>query len=67
VLPTLRIGSAVAYRLRLHPKTLNIDGGETMHSFRGGCSITLSLLGASDDQVAGHVGWKSIDIAGYYS
>ena len=33
--------------------TLNTDEGETMHGFRSGCSITLSLLGASDDQVAG--------------
>ena len=38
-----------------------------MHSFRSGCSITLSLLGASDDQVASHVGWKSIQMARYYS
>lgn len=59
VSPKPFVGSTVAYRLRLHPKTLNIDGGETMHSFRGGFSMTLSLLGASDDQVAGHVGWKS--------
>ena len=38
-----------------------------MHSFRSGCSITLSLLGASDDQVARHVGWKSVQMAQYYS
>ena len=38
-----------------------------MHSFRSGCSITLSLLGASDDQVARHVGWKSVQTAQYYS
>ena len=38
-----------------------------MHSFRSGCSITLSLLGASDDQVARHVGWKSMQTAQYYS
>ena len=35
--------------------------------FRRGRSITLSLLGASDDQVASHVGWKSIQMARYYS
>ena len=38
-----------------------------MHSFRSGCSITLSLLGASDDQVARYVGWKSVQTARYYS
>ena len=49
------VGSAVANLLRLHLmiRTLNTVEGETMHGFRSGCSITLSLLGASDDQVAG--------------
>lgn len=61
------VGSTVANRLRLHPTTLEIYEGETMHSFRSGCSITLSLLGASDDQVARHVGWKSVQTAQYYS
>ena len=44
-----------------------IFGGETVHSFRSGCSITLSLLGIPYDQVAKHVGWKSVDMAIYYS
>ena len=49
------VGSAIANLLRLHLiiTTLNTDEGEAMHGFRSGCSITLSLLGASDDQVAG--------------
>ena len=38
-----------------------------MHSFRSGSSITLSLLGASDDQLARHIGWKSMQTAQYYS
>ena len=37
-----------------------------MHSFRRGCSITLSLFGASDDQVARHVGWESVQTAQYW-
>ena len=61
------VGSTVANCLRLHLTTLKIHEGETMHSFRSGCSITLSLLGASDDQVARHVGWKSVQTAQYYS
>jgi len=36
-----------------------------MHSFKSGCSITLSLLGVSDDRVARHVGWKSVQTAQY--
>ena len=67
VSPKPFVGSTVANRLRLHLTALNIDEGETMHSFRSGCSITLPLLGASDDQVASHVGWKSIQMARYYS
>ena len=67
VSPKPFVGSTVANRLRLYLTALNIDEGETMHSFRSGCSITLSLLGASDDQVASHVGWKSIQVARYYS
>ena len=41
--------------------------GETVHGFHSGCSITLSLLGIPYEQVAKHVGWKSIDMAIYYS
>ena len=45
----------------------NIHGGETMHSFRSGCAITLSLLGVSPDDIARHVGWKSLSTMEYYS
>lgn len=61
------VGSTVANRLRLHLTTLNLHEGETMHSFRSGCSKTLSFLGASDDQVARHVVWKNVQTAQYYS
>lgn len=60
-------GSAVGNRLRRHLNTLKLFEGETMHSFRSGCSITLSLLGASDIEVAQHVGWKSLSTAQYYT
>ena len=61
------VGSTVANRLRLHLTTLKFHEGENMHSFRSGCSITQSLLGASVNQVARHVGWKSVQTAQYYS
>ena len=61
------ICSAVANRLRKHLSDLNILNGETMHSFRSGCSITLSHLRVPYDQVAKHVGWKSVDMAQYYT
>ena len=61
------VGSAVANRLALHLRSAGIYDGETMHSFRSGYSITLSLLGVSSEDVARHVGWSSIVIADYYS
>ena len=44
------VASAVANRLRKLLTDLKIYNGETMHSFRSGCSITLSLLGVSYKQ-----------------
>ena len=38
-----------------------------MHSFRSGCSITLSLLGVPSEDVARHIGWSTIVTADYYS
>ena len=61
------IGFAVANRLVQHLKTLGIHNGESMHSFRSGCSITLSLLGVSSEEVARHIGWRSLDTAEYYT
>ena len=36
-------------------------------TFRSGCAITLALLGVSQEDVARHVGWKSLATAEYYS
>ena len=44
VLDKAFLGSAVANRLKKHLKDLQLCDGETMHSFRSGCSITLCLL-----------------------
>ncbi|XP_028418834.1 uncharacterized protein LOC114544373 [Dendronephthya gigantea] len=60
-------GKTLRNRLHLHLTTLHINDGETAHSFRSGCSITLSLLGFSDQDIAQHVGWKSTSTARYYS
>jgi hypothetical protein len=61
------MGSAVANRLMLHLKVLNLYQGESAHSFRSGCAITLSLLGVSPQEVARHVGWKSEAMTEYYT
>ena len=60
------VGSAVANRLALHLRSAGIYDGETMHSFRSGCSITLSLLGVPSEDVARPVGWSSVVTADYY-
>lgn len=60
-------GSAVANRLKKHLQKLSISSGETMHSFRSGCSITLALLGISYPKIAEHVGWRSVDMAMHYT
>ena len=61
------VGSAIANRLTLHLHSAGIYDRETMHSFRSGCSITLSLLGVHSEDVARHVGCSSIITADYYS
>ena len=61
------VGSTVANRLKRYLTDLSIDDGETMHSFRSGCSITLAALGVAYEDIAKHVGWKSVNMAIHYS
>ena len=61
------VGSTIANRLALHLRSAGKYDGETMHSFRSGCSITLSLLGIPSEDVARHLGWSSIVTADNYS
>ena len=60
------IGSAIANRLSLHLATLRMHNGKTINSFRSGCSITMSLIGVSPEDIARHVWWKSPRTAEYY-
>ena len=61
------VGSTVAARLHTHLTALGIAEGETMHSLRRGCSITLSMMGASLEQISTHMAWKSTQTAKYYT
>ena len=61
------VGAAVPNRLKTHLQLANIQGGETMYSFRSVRAVTLFLLGASPDDIARHVGWKSLSTMKYYS
>jgi integrase len=47
-------------RFKHYLKVLDIDEGETPHSLRRGCAITLSLSGTSSKaEIMKHVGWFS--------
>ena len=61
------VGSAVSARLRKYLKAAGIDDGETPHSFRVGISYTLKGLGCTPEQIAQYVGWRSTDMALYYT
>lgn len=61
------IGSAVYNRLKSYLRAINSDEGETPHSSRSGCSITLSLLGVPKESIANHVGWTNSSMVDHYS
>lgn len=58
--------SAAAARLKLYLRQANIDSGETLHSFRSGCALTLTFAGSRLADVMSHVGWSSPATARYY-
>ena len=58
--------STAQQRLKLYLKEAKIDEGETLHSLRSGCAITLALSGAPLADVMSHVGWKDGQTALYY-
>ena len=53
-------------RLRTYTRDANIDSGETLHSFRSGCALTLAFSGSPLADVMSHVGWSSSKTALYY-
>ena len=53
-------------RLRTYLREAAIDDGETAHSFRSGCAITLALSGSALADVMAHVGWERSHTASYY-
>ena len=60
------LGSTAESRLRKYLKDAQMDAGETLHSFRAGCAITLVLSGSPLADVMSHVGWSSPKTAVYY-
>ena len=59
--------SAIYERLKYYLQILGIDEGETPHSLRAGCAITLALSSDTRDDIMSHVGWSSSKMADYYS
>ena len=59
--------SAVRNRLKGYLETIGIDNGETPHSLRSGCAITLALLGVPHKSIAQHIGWSSTNMLDHYS
>ena len=61
------LGSAVYNRLKFYLGALGLDSGETPHSLRAGCSITLSLLGVPKGAILKHIGWRSASMLHHYT
>lgn len=56
------LSSSVVYaRLKYYQKVLGMDQGETPHSLRSGCTISLALSGLdqSSGVIMNHVGWAT--------
>ena len=53
-------------RLKTYLSAAGLDEGETAHSFRSGCAVTLALSGSALADIMGHVGWERAHTARYY-
>ena len=60
------LSSAADSCLRKYLRDANIDGGETLHSFRSGCALTLVFSGSPLTDVMSHVGWSNSKTPLYY-
>ena len=60
------LSPAVDPRLRKYTRDANIDSGETLHSFRSGCTLTLAFSGSPLADIVSHVGWSSSKTAFNY-
>ena len=66
IVDQLLTSSTAESRLRLYLRQANIDAGETLHSFRSECALTLTFSGSNLADVISHVGWSSPSTAQYY-
>ena len=61
------LAAAAQARLVTYLTSLGLYTNETVHGFRAGTAILLTLLGASKDDVAKHVGWCSSLMVNHYT
>ena len=54
-------------RIKMHLKAINLYEGETLHSTRRGCAITLRMMGVNDDQINQHIGWGNSSMIDHYA
>ena len=59
--------AAANSRLKIYLTDLNIWEGETPHSTRSGCALTLTWLGINSECIKSHVGWKSDHMLKHYT
>ena len=59
--------SSMTDRLRLHLRAVNLYEGESSHSSRRGCAITLKMLDVKDDIIRDHVGWGTNKMLEHYA
>ena len=61
--------SVIYERLKTYLRVLDIDEGETPHSFRAGCAVSLAMSGSVKNvgQIMKHIGWFAEGSAEYYS
>lgn len=59
--------TAMPARLKVHLQDIGMWDGETSHSARVGCSLTLLLLGVEERDIMAHIGWKSESMLHHYT
>lgn len=61
------LAPAAQARLVTYLKLLDLYTDETVHGFRGGTALLLSMLGASSEDIARHIGWCSSAMVDHYT
>lgn len=59
--------SSANARLKIYLQRLGIWNGETPHSTRSACALTLLWLGIDSEKIKDHVGWKSDTMLQHYT